>query len=830
MKYVIWIFSGGTMQTLWQDLRYGARMLFRKPGFTLIAVVTLALGIGANTAIFSVVNGVLLRPLPYKEPDRLARVYSEFPTMKLRKFWISPPEYLEIQKEAKSWESIGAWASGGVNIAATGSPIRVTSTGVTRSLIDTLGVQPALGRNFTPGEDTVGGPRVAIISHALWHRAFGGQSDIIGKEIMIDARPFNVVGVMPQGYDFPPGSNQPSDVWTPFQFDPANPGGRGSHFLNLIGRLKPGTTLDQARSEMEMLMAGWRSENRARHLLQPNFHPVLMFPLHEDVVGGAKSAVLMLLGAVAFVLLIACANVASLLLARAEARHREFAVRLALGAGRTRMLRQFLTEGMILVLLGAVCGVALAQGGLELIMAAAPDSVPRTGEIKIDFLVLAFTLGVSALAVFIFALAPMAQLRERNLADWLHGSGKGSGAGASSQLLRKGLVVTEIALALVLVIGSGLMLRAFWKLRSVDLGFNPFGALSFTVDLPSSAYPIPEQLRFSQTLQAKLASIPGVKSAAIASELPPLRPIDANDTDIEGYQPGPNEPSRGNVDFWNVITDDYFKTMGIRLTEGRLFEPADSNENAQRVVVINQALAKRYWQGSPLGRRLTPLVSNDPNKFTVVGVVEDTKNLGVDKSAGTELYFLEPQVLRLFGGVTRQNFIVRTDGDPALIAGAVSAAVREIDPALPIFGMQAMSDTVADSLARPRFLSLLLGAFSVISLAMAAIGIYGVMSYSVSRRTQEIGVRVALGARSSDVLKMVLGQGTKLAAAGVAIGLVGAFALTRLMSTLLFEVSVTDPATFAAVVALLAFVTLLACYIPARRATKVDPIVALRRE
>jgi putative ABC transport system permease protein len=817
------------MQTLWQDLRYGARMLFKKPGFTLIAVLTLALGIGANTAIFSVVNGVLLRPLPYKDPDRLARVYSEFPTMNLRKFWISAPEYLDIQKEAKSWESIGAWQAGGVNIATTGDPIRVTSTRVTRSLIDTLGVQPALGRNFTPEEDAVGGQRVVIISHALWQRSFGGQTDIIGKEIRINALPFNVVGVMPQGYVFPPGSNEPADVWTPFQFDPANPGGRGGHFLYVIGRLKPATTLDQARAEMELLIAGWKNENRAPHLLQPNVHPVLMFPLHEDVVGGAKSAVLMLLGAVAFVLLIACANVASLLLARAEARHREFAVRLALGAGRRRMLRQFLTEGMILVLLGAACGVLLAQGGLKMIMAAAPDSVPRAGEIKIDLLVLAFTLGVSTLAVFIFALAPMAQLRERNLAGWLHGSGKGAGGGASSQLLRKGLVVTEIALALVLVVGSGLMIRAFWKLRSVDLGFNPFGALSFTITLPSSAYPIPEQLRFSQSLQARLASIPGVKSAAMAGGLPPLRPINANDTQIEGFQPTPGGPAQ-NVDFWNVVSEDYFKTMGIRLTEGRLFEPPDRNENAQRVVVINQALAKRFWQGSPIGRRLNPQVSRDPNWFTIIGVVEDTKNLGVDRPAGTELYVLQPQIMTLFRGVTRQNFVVRAEGDPALVAGAVRAAVREIDPALPIFGMQTMSDTVADSLVRPRFLSLLLGAFSVIALALAAVGIYGVMAYSVSQRTQEIGVRVALGARSSDVLKMVLGQGTKLATVGVGIGLAGAFALTRVMSTLLFEVSVTDPVTFAAVVALLAIVALLACYIPARRATKVDPLIALRCE
>ncbi|MGH9938611.1 MAG: ABC transporter permease, partial [Blastocatellia bacterium] len=335
------------------------------------------------------VNGVLLRPLPFKEPDRLVRVYSEFPTMNLRKFWISVPEYLDIQKESKSWESIGAWSAGGVNIATDGNPIRVPAARVTRSLVETLGVQPALGRNFTAEEDMVGGPRAAIISHGLWQRAFGGQADIIGKEMRINARPFNVVGVMPQGYVFPPGANEPVDVWAPFQFDPANPGNRGGHFLYVIGRLKQGMTIDQARQETEMLMAGWNSDGLAQHLLQPKFHPVLMFPLHQDVVGGAKLAVLTLLGAVAFVLLIACANVASLLLARAEARRREFAVRLALGAGKARMLRQFLTEGFILTLLGAAGGVLLAQSGLELIMAAAPDSVPRTGEIKIDLLVLA---------------------------------------------------------------------------------------------------------------------------------------------------------------------------------------------------------------------------------------------------------------------------------------------------------------------------------------------------------------------------------------------------------------------------------------------------------
>jgi putative ABC transport system permease protein len=811
-----------------QDLRYGARMLLKKPGFTVIAVITLALGIGANTAIFSVVNGVLLRPLPYKEPGRLARVYSEFPTMNLRKFWISPPEFLDIQKESKSWESIGAWSTGGVNLSWTGDPIRVTSNGVTRSLIDTLGVPPMLGRNFTQEEEKPNGPRAVIISYGLWGRAFGGQADIVGQTVRINTSPFTVVGVMPQGFVFPPGSNEPTDVWIPFQFDPANPGGRGSHFLNVIGRLKPGVTIEQARGEMELLEAGWRSENRAQHLLNQQNHPVLMFALHEDVVGTARRAVLTLLGAVAFVLLIACANVASLLLARAEARRREFVVRLALGAGRGRMLRQFLTEGSILVLLGAGGGLALARLGLKVIMAAAPGSVPRTVEVGIDLWVLAFTLGVSILAVFIFALAPMAQMREGNLATGLHGASLRT-TGAGGHLLRKGLVVTEIALAVVLIVGSGLMIRAFWKLRNVELGFDPTNVLSFTVALPGRAYPVQEQLRFSRTLREKLAALPGVKSAAMSSGLPPLRQINANDTGIEGFVPTPDGPAQ-NVDYWNIISEEYFKTLGVRVVEGRAFEPSDRNENAQRVAVINQAMARRFWQGSPVGRRVNPQVSNQPNWFTVVGVVEDTKNIGVDKPAGTELYFLDQQVVQLFGGNTRQNFTVRAAGDPALVASAVRAAVRDIDPALPIFGMQAVTDLVADSLVRPRFLSILLGSFSVIALVLAAVGIYGVMAYSVSQRTQEIGVRMALGARSSDVMAMVLTQGTKLAAVGVGIGLAGAFALTRLMSTLLFEVSVTDPATFAAVVALLAVIALLACYVPARRATKVDPMVALRIE
>jgi putative ABC transport system permease protein len=554
-----------------------------------------------------------------------------------------------------------------------------------------------------------------------------------------------------------------------------------------------------------------------------------MVPLHEDVVGSARPAVLMLLGAVGFVLLIACVNVANLLLARAEARRREFSIRLALGAGRNRLLRQFLAEGMILVVLGAGMGVVLAKVGLRLIMAAAPDSVPRTAEIGLDPTVLAFTLGVSILSVLVFAMAPMVQMRNRDLASTLRGSGQRTSGGGGSHKLRKILVIAEIALAVVPVIGSGLMIRAFWKLRQVEVGFDPRGVTAFSLQLPFARYQTPDRLRFADTLQEQLAALPGVKSASMANGLPPLRPINANDTDIEDYQATPDGPAE-NVDFWNTVGQDYFKTMGIRTLEGRTFEPADRNESAQKVLVINQAMARRFWKGSPIGRRVDAGFGSPAVWFTVVGIVEDTKNLGVDKPAGTELYFLQAQ--RLAAGINpRMSFVVRSEGtSAAAIASGIRNAVRDLDASVPIYQLQTMSDSVADSLVRPRFLSLLLGTFSAIALSLAGVGIYGVMAYSVQQRTQEIGLRVAIGATTRNVLAMVVGEGLKMTIVGLAVGLGGAFMLTRLMAGLLFEVSATDPVTFAMVGVVLAAVGLFACFLPARRAAKVDPMVALRYE
>jgi putative ABC transport system permease protein len=493
------------------------------------------------------------------------------------------------------------------------------------------------------------------------------------------------------------------------------------------------------------------------------------------------------------------------------------------------MLRQFLAEGMILVVLGAAAGIGLAIVGLRLVLAAAPDSIPRTAEIGIDPMVLAFTLGVSLVSVIVFAMAPMFQMRDRDLATTLRGSGQKTSGGSGSNRLRKTLVVAEIALAVIPVVGSGLMIRAFWKLRQVDLGFNPRGVTSFNLQLPFSRYQTPDRLRFATQLEERLGAMPGVKSASFVTGLPPLRPINANDTDIEDYQGTPDGPAE-NVDYWNTVNESYFKTMGIRTLEGRTFEPSDRNENAQKVMVINQAMARRFWNGSPIGRRVNPAFRNPAVWFTVVGIVEDTKNLGVDKPAGTELYFLLPQTVAAGIG-PRMSFVVRTDAtSTTAIASDIRSAVRDLDPSVPIFQLQTMGDAVADSLVRPRFLSLLLGAFSAIALLLAAIGIYGVMAYSVSQRTQEIGVRVALGATTRNVLAMVVGEGFKMTVIGLGVGLTGAFWLTRWMSTLLFEVSATDPFTFAMVGVGLTAVGLLACFVPARRAAKVDPMIALRYE
>jgi len=817
------------VSTFWKDLRYAARMLVKSPGFTAAAVICLALGIGATSAIFSVVHAVLLRPLGYRDPGRLVRLYTEFPKFPnggLRRFWTSPPEYAELKQDLTSWESLDAWASGGVNLAGAANPIRITGASVTGGLFPSLGVSPESGRAITPQDDVPGAPRVAVISHDLWQRAFAGDPNIVGRTIQIEGTNASVVGVMPQTFSFPPGDLDPPEIWTPMQLPPPNPNRRGSHFLFLVGRLKPGVSLNNAQDEIARhVQQSTDRIGQKNHPFSPDFHPIVTYGLQNEVVRTIRPALWTLMGAVAFVLLIACVNVANLLLARAEARQREIAVRKALGAGTGQLIGQFTTEGLLLSLGGAALGLALAMIGLKVMVAAGKASIPRASEVSIDPIVLAVTIGVSLLTALFFGLAPLGQIAGGTLHDALKAAGgRGTAGSVASNRFRSALVSSELALALILLIGTGLMIRAFWKLSEVNPGFRPEGVLTVRVNLPAATYPQgPNVTRFWQAIQEKTAAIPGVTSATAMGGLPPERQIDANDTEIEKFMPVPGGPGN-NIDYWQNVGDRFFETMGIRLLDGRLFDARDA-ESGTPTVIVNQTMARTYYgNDSAIGRRIRPGFQ-DPWRI-IVGVVEDVKNAGLDKPAGTEIFLPARQF------VPRRSIYlaVRTAGDPHSLISAVRSAVHDIDPSLPVAQVRTMDEVLAGARSRPRFLTTLLGLFSFTALLLAAVGLYGVISYSVTRRMTEFGIRMAMGAKTGDVLGLVLSQGLKLAAAGVLAGAIGALALTRLISGLLFGVSSFDPLTFCAMALLLGAVTIAACIIPALRATKVDPLIALRYE
>lgn len=821
------------METFWQDVRFSIRMLAKNPGFTIAAVLCLMLGIGATTGIFSVVNAVLLRPLPYAHPDQLIRVYTEFPNFPnggLHRFWTSGPEFLELRRDAKSFAALDAWLTSGANIAGNDEPVRITAGLLSGGLLDSLGVTPALGRVISPSDDLPGATRVADISYATWQSVFGGDPNIIGKETTYNGIKCVIIGVMKRGFEFPPGEIDPPQVWTQLQIDPANPGGRGSHFLYLLGRLRNGVTPTQARGELASLVQAYGEKappkTHAFSNSKANTHTLVSFPLQAEVVSSVRPALLMLLGAVAFVLLIACVNVANLLLARAEARRREIAIRSALGANVGRLARQFATEGVLLSLLGAILGLGLAFGGLRLIQLTNAGGLPRAAEIGMDWRVLLFTLGTSIVTGILFGLAPFFPLFFEQLTDSLKNTGGSATGGSGAQMFRRVLVAGELALALVLLIGCGLMVRAFWKLQEVHTGMDPQSVITMRIALPRAAYSKNEQAdAFWLRLEDRLHQIPGVESAALVSGLAPQRPPNMNDTDIEGFVMKQNGPIQ-NVDYYQIVSKDYFSTMGIRLMAGRLFDDRDVH-SAPDVVIINQTMARTFWPGQdPLGRRIRP-GSTDP-WTTIIGIVDDVKNAGLDRPTGTEIYlpYRQPQ-----GSGNRNMYaVLRAKGDPRPLSGAVRQEINAIDPALPLSQIRLMDDVLSAAQSRPRFLTLLLALFSAVALAIATIGIYGVISYSVERRSKEFGLRMALGAQPSDVLSLVMKQGAGLALVGVAAGLIAAFALTRLMTTLLFGVTATDPATFAGVTAILTIVALAASYIPARRATKVDPIVTLRYE
>ena len=815
------------MSAFTQDVRYAVRLLAKKPGFTASAVACLALGIGATTAIFSVVNAVLLRPLPYAESSRLVRVFTEFPNFPnggLRHFWVSPPEYFDLKRDTTSFDALDGWVNQGVNLAGESEPVRATASYTTAGMLPMLGVKPIIGRVFSVEDDRPNVPLSAVLSFGLWQRAFGGDRGVLGRDIRLNGNACTVVGVMPPGFAFPPGELDPPELWIPVQLDPAVPGNRGGHYLSLLGRLAPGVNRRQAEAEMT------RYEEHStqvipRHPFNHKNHPIVLAGFQDEVVKGVRRAMLVLLGAVVFVLLIACANVANLLLARSESRRREIAIRTAIGASLRTLLQQFVVEGVLLSLMGAALGILLAFGGLRLMVATNAGSIPRVGEINIDAQVLFFTLAISIATGIVFGLAPILHIRPSSLHDTLKAAAGRSSAAAGSQRFRSILVTAELALALVLLIGSGLMVKAFWKLQEVNAGFDPANVLSLRLSLPRTNYRDNAAIAgFYKPLTDRINGLPGVIAAAVVSGLPPSRPINANDTEIEGFVPRPDGPLQ-NIDFYNTVSGRYFETIGARLVEGRFLNDNDG-PNAPLAMVVNQTLARTYWPNeSAIGHRLRP--SGPPNApwYSVVGVIADIKNAGLDRATGTELYQSAWQA------PTRLTYLfVRTRGNPNQLVGAVRGEIRSLDRSLPIAELRTLDDVMDNARSRPRFLTMLLAMFSALSLTLAALGIYGVISYSVAQRTNEIGIRMALGARSTDVLRLVGMTGIRLALAGAGIGAVGAFALTRTMSGLLFGVSSFDIATFAAMAAILIAVALLACYIPARRAAKVDPLIALRYE
>ncbi|HET7584978.1 MAG TPA: ABC transporter permease [Gemmatimonadaceae bacterium] len=824
---------GAVVDATLRDLRFGWRMLRRSPGFAAVAILTIGLGIGANTAIFSVVNGVVRKPLAYPQPDRLMFLTSQFPTMHYDKFWVSPPEYMEYREHTRAFSGMAAYTTGALNVSERSSPEQVNTAFVTTNMFSVLGVSPERGRVFTEAEGLPNADPVVVIGDELWRRAFGADPSIVGKQIQIQGVDQTVVGIMPPGFDL---HDSKSQIWIPLTLDPANRSNRGNHFLRLVGRLAPGVTPQQAQSELKLFLTQWGSWVGATtgaasvHVPNDSTHPFVMMPLRDEVVGNVAKALWVLQGAVALVLLIACANVANLLLARAESRHQEFAVRTALGASRTRVLRQFMTEGIVLSTAGAVLGLIIAYWGLKAILLADPGNIPRIEDIGLDPWVLGFTVLVAIATGLVFGLAPLLHMGGRSVTLATREGGARTTSTAGRNRVRRALVTGEIALAVTLVIGAGLLIRSFANLTSVDPGFDSRDRVTFGLVLPQASYPDAEQrLRFFRDLHDRIEAIPGVREASMMQGLPPYRRVNANDTQFEGYTyvPGSGGPIP-NVDYFQVIAEGYFQTMGIPIVEGRAFTKTDAV--GAPVVIINQALAKKFYPNqNPIGRRINPYLTQDTTWFTIVGIARDVKQGGLDVPAGTELYLDYAQLPRVAGFAPGQmNVVLRSSRPLAALSPALRSAVRTMDPELPIVQMRTMDDVVGASVTRQRFLSLLLGVFAAVALVLAAIGTYGVLAYMVTERNQEIGIRMALGASHGRVVGMVMRSGLAIAAVGILVGVVGAFALSRVTRSLLYDVSPVDPLTYGVVAIVIALVAAGACILPSRRATRVDPISALR--
>jgi putative ABC transport system permease protein len=811
------------MDNFIQDIRFGLRMLRKNPGFTAAAVITLALSIGATAAIFDVINGVLLKPLPYREPDSIVRVFESSP--RFPRFPISPANFLDYRERNDVFENFATFARGDLDLSINERPERLIGMRVSRGFFELLGFEPELGRAFGPSDEIPGNEKVTIISHALWERSFGKNPGIIGAPVTLSGMSFTIVGVIGPGlqhvggdyHSLPHGGNV--DVWWPLS---ANPKVRTSHYLNAIARIKPGVSHEQAGAQMNVI-----AEQLEQQYPEDKNWRIRLVPLREDILGSAQTMLWILFGAVGFVLLIACVNVANLQLARAAARQKEIAVRTALGARRVRLVRQMLTESLVIAVLGGATGFLVATWGVETLLALGPKELPRLHMVGLDWRTFAFTLTTAALTGLLFGLAPALHLSKVNLNETLKEGGRGSSGGLRHQRLRGFLVIAEVSLAFVLLIGAGLLMRTFYNLQRVDPGFNPERVLTASIELPMARYSTAKKASdFYRDLIARLVTLPGVKSAGATSDLPWTGYGENTGVGIEGRQFSDNDYPSAQYHF---ATPDYFRTMGIPLLAGR-FLSDDDNADAPRVILINNTLAERYWpEEDAIGKR----VRIWGETRTIAGVVGDLKDSPSDSRVKAGFYFpvaQQPQrglILAVRSGLI---LAVRTEGEPMSVLAGVRSELAALDKDLPLSDVRALDEIASAAVSRTRFTMLLLSVFAGVALLLAAVGIYGVMSYSVTQRTHEIGIRVALGAGRGNVVALVARQGLVLTLAGLGVGLVAAFALTRVMTTLLFGVSSTDPVTFVGISVLLAGVALGACFVPARRATRVDPIVALRYE
>jgi putative ABC transport system permease protein len=804
------------MESLWQDLHYGVRILIKNPGVTSVAVITLALGIGANTAIFSVVNAVLLRPLPYRDAAQLMTLWQINTKSGVKEEGAAPGNFYDWRDQSQTCTEMAAALPYSHNLTGQGEPEAFRSWLVTAGFFQTLGVNAFLGRTFLPEEYQPGNDRVIVIGDGLWQRRFGADPNMVGQKLLLNGQPHIVVGIMPPEFQFPTGR----EMWAPRIVTEGDKRTRGSGYMPVIARLKPGATVAQAQHEMDAIAA-----RLAREYPEANLdRGVTIVPLPEQLFGQVRPALLVLLGAVALVLLIACANVANLLLMRAAEREREFAVRSALGAARVRLIRQLLTESILLALLGGLGGVLLAHWGTRAILALSPGNLPRAAEVSIDGYVFGFMLGVSILTALIFGLAPALQFSKPDLNESLKEGGRGT-RGLIRHRLRNALVVSEIALALMLLVGAGLLMRSFVRLLQVNPGFAADKALALEVHVWGLSRTAEQRAAFFEQTLNRIAALPGVEAAGAVSALPfhdnPISPNTA--FTIEG-RPAPAQGQEPTA-YMTVTTADYFKALGIPLRRGRFYTKFDHRDTPP-VVLINETLARRYWPNEdPVGKKIAARLFGQNIAVEIIGIVGDVRQMGLESDPRPELFV--PHLQNPYGSMT---YVVRTAADPLTLLPAVKQEIWAVNKYLPFSSTSTIEQLVSRSLGERRFNLLLLGSFALIALALAAVGIYGLISFSTRQRTHEIGTRMALGARPSDILKLVVGQGSVLVLAGVAIGLVGALAITRVMSGLLFGVSATDPLTFAVIALLLIAVALVACYLPARRATKVDPLVALRYE